>query len=198
MSPKSFNLGYRRLSHVDFQMFIRRIISGMGDDPRREGLRKTPERVVQSYYELFRGYQEDPKEILSTSFTQGACKELVILRDIEFYSTCEHHMLPFFGKAHVGYLPDGRVAGISKIARLVDCFSRRLQIQESLTAQIADTIDKVLRPKGVAVVLEAQHLCMSARGVSKQNSVMVTSALRGVFEDDASARSEFLGLCGLG
>jgi GTP cyclohydrolase I len=198
MSEDFFKLKYRKLGFMESQVFFSRLIASIGDDPAREGLKGTPERILNSYKQLFKGYGEVPEDIISTSFVEGACKELVVLRGTEFYSHCEHHMLPFFGTAHVGYLPNGKVVGVSKIARLVDCFSRRLQIQERLTAQIADTIYKCLNPFGVAVVLEAQHLCMSARGVSKKNSVMVTSALRGVFEDDASARSEFLGLCGLG
>lgn len=179
---------------VDGLEIVKMMLLAIGEDPNREGLRDTPKRVVKSWGELFAGYTQDPEGILSTCFEDGACDELVILRGIEFASMCEHHMLPFRGVAHVGYLPAGKVVGLSKLARLVDCFARRLQIQEKLTAQVADTIDKVLSPKGVAVVMEAHHQCMSCRGVGKQNATMVTSAVRGVLRDNPTARAEFLTL----
>jgi GTP cyclohydrolase I len=166
------------------------IIRYIGDNPSREGLLRTPRRMIRAWAELFSGYTET---FTPTVFEDGACKEMVILKNIEFYSTCEHHFLPFFGKAHIGYIPDGKVIGVSKLARLVDIYSRRLQIQERLTSQIADTLEIILSPKGVIVVLEAQHLCMMARGVAKQNSLMKTSAIRGAFTD-IDVRTEFLSL----
>jgi GTP cyclohydrolase I len=173
---------------------VKVIIATIGDNPDREGLKETPGRVARAYGELFAGYAADVPSLFK-SFTEGACDEMVMLRDIEFYSTCEHHMLPFMGKVSIGYIPAGRVVGVSKLARLVEVFSRRLQIQENMTAEIADAIVKHLKPKGVMVVCQAQHLCMTARGVKKQNSTMVTSAVRGVFKKDLNARQEFLGLC---
>lgn len=174
---------------------IRELIKAMGDDPNREGLKGTPERVVRSWDELYSGYYEDPAEILSTTFIDGSCDEMVILKDIEFYSTCEHHLLPFFGKVSIGYVPDQKVVGISKLARLVEVFSRRLQIQERMTTQIADAIMEHVEAKGAMVIVEAQHFCMTSRGVKKEQSLMVTSAIRGVFtEKKTEARSEFLKL----
>lgn len=175
---------------------VTRIISAIGDDPQREGLLNTPQRVIRSWEKLYGGYREDPAEVLKTVFVEGSCDEMVVLKDIEFYSTCEHHMLPFFGKCSIGYIPSGRVVGVSKLARLVEVFARRLQIQERLTTQIADTLVQNLEPKGVMVVMEAQHFCMTARGVEKQDSIMVTSAVRGVFKDETAARSEFMRLIG--
>ncbi len=169
------------------------IFEYIGEDKNREGLRDTPKRVLQSWNTIFKGYKENPQEILGTVFEQGACDEMVILKGIEFYSTCEHHLLPFFGVVHIGYLPDKKVVGISKLARLTELFARRLQIQEQMTAQIADTLMNVLSPKGVMVVTEAKHMCMLLRGVQKQNSMMVTSALRGRFKVDAKTREEFMG-----
>ena len=174
---------------------IRNIIRYIGENPDREGLRGTPDRVIRSWAKLYGGYGESPEEILSKRFTT-ACDEMVILRDIEFYSTCEHHMIPFFGKVSIGYLPSSQVIGISKLARLVECFSRRLQIQERMTRQIADAIDGYLSPQGVGVVVRAQHLCMTSRGVEKQNSVMITNSLLGTFRNDEKVRKEFLGLIG--
>jgi len=172
---------------------IARQLEMIGEDPTREGLVKTPERVVRSWSSLFGGYSKDPTEHCKAIFTEPGTDEMVILRDVEFYSTCEHHMLPFYGKAHVGYVPSGgRVLGVSKIARIIECFSRRLQIQERLTRQIADLLSKTLNPQGVGVVLEAKHLCMMARGIEKQNSVMTTSAMYGLFRDTPAARAEFL------
>lgn len=168
---------------------IVRVLQFIGEDPTREGLVQTPARVVRSFAELYGGYKQDPASVL-TVFEDGACDEMVILRGCEFYSTCEHHLQPFMGRAHVGYLPDKKVIGISKLARLVDIFARRLQIQERLTTQIAEAIEEHLKPRGVGVVLEAKHLCMVCRGVRKQNSEMVTSALRGAFRESA-CRAEF-------
>lgn len=172
---------------------IAEIIHMIGDDPTREGLLDTPKRVFKSWKELFGGYKQDPKAVLGTTFEGNGYDQVVICKDIEMYSTCEHHMIPFYGTVHIGYIPKDRVVGLSKLARLVEVFSRRLQIQENLTQQIADTIQEVLEPKGVMVIVKAKHLCMCARGVGKQNSQMVTSAIRGAFEE-AGARAEFLEL----
>jgi GTP cyclohydrolase I len=166
-----------------------------GEQTDREGLLDTPARVCKMYDEIFAGYQMDPWDILSRTFQKEDHQEMVIVKDIEFYSHCEHHMVPFFGVAHVGYIPNGTIVGISKLARLVECFAKRLQVQERMTSQIADSIQSALSPMGVAVVIEAQHLCMSMRGVKKPEAKTITSAMRGVFLDNAnSARSEFLGL----
>ena len=173
---------------------IREIFDYIGEDRNREGLLDTPKRVVKSWEHLFSGYKKNPKEILGTVFSDGACDEMVVLKDIEFYSVCEHHMLPFFGKISIGYIPDSKVVGISKLARLVEVFSRRLQIQEKMTSQIADTLMEVLQPKGVMVVAEAKHMCMVMRGVEKQNSMMMTSAIRGLFRKEQKTREEFMGL----
>lgn len=174
---------------------VREMLVAVGEDPFREGLKETPARVVKSWGKLYGGYLLDPADVLRTVFTDGHCDEMVVLRDIEFYSMCEHHMLPFFGKCHIGYLPSGCVVGLSKLARLVEVFARRLQIQEKLTAQIADAIQTHLQPKGAMVVMEAQHLCMLSRGVEKQESCMLTSAIRGSFKLP-EVRSEFLRLIG--
>ena len=165
----------------------------IGEDPKREGLLETPARVVRSWKELFAGYQQDPICILKT-FTDGACDEMVLLKNIEFYSTCEHHILPFFGKAHIAYIPNGKVVGISKLARLLEVYARRLQIQERLGQQVTEAINKYLHPKGAACILEAQHFCMVSRGIQKQNSIMVTSSLTGAFRDTPEARAELLAL----
>lgn len=175
---------------------IREIIKLIGDDPKREGLIDTPRRVEEASKKLFSGYGQDPKMILKTNFADGACKEMVILKNIEFYSTCEHHLLPFFGIVHIGYIPDLAVVGISKLARLVECFSRRLQIQERMTAQIADAILDHVKALGVMVTVKAKHFCMTARGVEKQKSIMITSAIRGIFHEDDKVRNEFLQLTG--
>jgi len=179
---------------VDEYKIIQQFLKYIGEDPTREGLLDTPKRVVKSWAELYKGYKQDPKEILSTVFEDGSCDEMVILKDIEFTSMCEHHVLPFRGKAHVAYLPNGKVVGLSKLARLVDCYSKRLQIQEKMTQQISKDIDLHLKPKGVAVIIEAHHQCMSCRGVGKQNSVMITSSMIGLFKSDPTARGEFLSL----
>jgi len=172
---------------------VRQMIFEIGDDAHREGVEDTPKRVVKSWKELYAGYRMDPAAVLGTVFDAGDYSQIVICKDIEFFSTCEHHMLPFFGKVSIGYFPEKKVVGLSKLARLVEVFSRRLQIQEQMTQQIADTLMTVLQPRGVMVVAEAKHFCMVARGVGKQNSTMVTSAIRGCFED-LGKRSEFMGL----
>jgi len=172
---------------------IVRIIEYIGDDPTREGLVDTPDRVVRSFKELYGGYDVKASEIFKT-FDEDSCDEMVVLKDIEFYSTCEHHMLPFFGKAHIAYIPNGRVVGISKLARLLESKARRLQIQERICQEITGDIDNIINPHGSACVLEAQHFCMTSRGVQKQNSIMVTSSLTGVFRTKKEVRAEFLGL----
>ncbi len=173
---------------------IRRLLANLGEDPSREGLLKTPERVERSLKFLTSGYQKDVDEVLNGALFTVDYTEMVIVKDIDFYSLCEHHLLPFFGKCHVAYLPTNQVIGLSKIPRIVEIFSRRLQVQERLTNEIAETIREKINPLGVAVVLEGTHLCMSMRGVEKQNSTAVTSAMLGVFRDDARTRSEFLAL----
>ncbi len=172
---------------------VEEILLAVGEDPGREGLRKTPERVARMYNELLGGTFEDPHIHLQSVFTEKY-DEIVLLRDIPFYSICEHHLLPFIGKAHVAYLPTGQVLGVSKLARIVDNFSHRLQAQERLTGQIADFLMENLKPQGVAVVLQASHGCMTIRGIRKPGSMMVTSALRGIFKRDARSRSEVLSL----
>ena len=176
---------------------VRTLIRWAGDDPDREGLVGTPDRVVRSYEEFFAGYHEDPQEILRRTFeeTEGY-DEMVVLRDIRLESHCEHHMVPIIGRAHVAYLPDRRVVGISKLARVVEIYARRLQIQEKMTAQIANTIEEVLRPRGVAVVVEAAHQCMTTRGVHKAGVTMVTSRMIGAFRDSGETRREFLSMIG--
>jgi len=174
---------------------VRTLILWAGDNPQREGLLDTPKRVVKAYSEFFAGYSVDPSEILSRTFKEvEGYDEMVVLRDIEFESHCEHHMVPFMGKAHVAYLPNNKVVGISKLARLVDAYSKRLQIQEKLTAQIANSLNEILQPRGVAVVIEAVHQCMTSRGVKKSNSVMQTSHMIGCFREDARTRQEFFSL----
>jgi len=173
---------------------IRSILIKIGEDPARDGLLNTPLRVSQSLQFLTSGYRMNEDDLLNKALFDVAYDEMVIVRDIELFSLCEHHLLPFFGKCHVGYIPDGRVIGLSKIPRLVDMYARRLQVQERLTTQIAETINQKIRPRGVAVVIEAQHLCMIMRGVEKQNSVAVTSSMLGVFKDNQNTRNEFLNL----
>ena len=173
----------------------RNSISLLGEDPNREGLQKTPERIATSMQFLTQGYQIDPKAILNSAKFHEDVSEMIIVKDIELYSLCEHHMLPFFGKAHVAYIPNGWITGLSKIARVVDTYSRRLQVQERLTSQILNAVKETLNPLGVAVVIEASHLCMMMRGVQKQNSVTTTSAFWGEFEKNES-RSEFIRLIG--
>jgi GTP cyclohydrolase I len=173
---------------------IRTILTELGEDPTRYGLLKTPERVDRSLRYLTSGYQKNADELLNGALFDVAYDEMVIVKDIEVFSLCEHHLLPFFGKCHVAYIPNGKVIGLSKIPRLVDMFARRLQVQERLTMQVAETINEKIHPKGVAVVMEAQHLCMIMRGVEKQNCIAVTSSMLGAFKDDQNTRSEFLNL----
>ena len=164
----------------------------LGEDPKREGLIKTPSRVAKAWEFISRGYNEDLNKVINDAIFNEKAKDMVIVQNIEFFSLCEHHLLPFFGKAHVGYIPNGRVIGLSKIPRIIDMFSRRLQVQERLTHQIADTLQEVLIPSGVAVVMEGRHMCMQMRGVEKQNSFASTSAMSGQFKKSAETRSEFL------
>ncbi len=186
-----------RPSRAEAEEAVRKLILWAGDNPDREGLEKTPERVVRSYEEFFQGYQQDPVEILRTTFeeTEGY-DEMVVLKDITFESHCEHHMVPVIGKAFVAYLPDKRVVGISKLVRVVEAYAKRLQIQEKMTAQIANAINDTLHPKGVAVVVEGEHQCMTTRGVHKPGVAMVTSTMLGAFREDASTRREFLAIIG--
>jgi len=170
------------------------VLSDIGEDPNREGLIKTPERVAKALQFLTQGYETNPEEILKSALFHEEYSEMVIVKDIEVYSMCEHHMLPFFGKAHVAYIPNGTIVGLSKIPRVVDAFSRRLQVQERLTIEIRDCIQETLKPKGVAVVLECQHMCMQMRGVQKQNSVTTSSAFTGLFLGNDSTRKEFINL----
>ena len=185
----------RRPSRTEAEAAVRTLIEWAGDDPDREGLRGTPGRVVRSYQEFFRGYDTDAIELLQRTFeeTEGY-DEMVVLKDIRFESHCEHHMAPIIGRAHLAYLPSHRVVGISKLARLVEVYARRLQIQEKMTVQIANTLSEVLQPKGVGVVIEATHQCMTTRGVHKPGVAMVTSHMLGAFRDDPSTRREFLAL----
>jgi GTP cyclohydrolase IA len=173
------------------------IIEFIGDDPNREGLEETPKRVIESWSELFSGYGSCVEAIFKT-FDDGACDEMVLLKNIEFYSTCEHHMLPFMGMSHIAYIPNGKVIGISKLARLLEIFARRLQIQERIGMQVTEALQTHLRPKGAACVLQAKHLCMTCRGVNKQGSEMVTSSLTGVFRENTAARAELFSLIGKG
>lgn len=178
----------------EFEAVVRRQLELVGEDPEREGLLKTPSRVAKALSWLTRGYELDPQEVIGDAIFNENHENMVMVRDIELYSMCEHHMLPFFGRAHVAYIPDGKIVGLSKIPRVVEVFARRLQVQERLGEQVADALVDVLKPKGVGVVIEAVHLCMMMRGVEKQNSRTITSSLRGVFRDDARTRSEFLRL----
>jgi GTP cyclohydrolase I len=173
---------------------IRELLRAVGEQPEREGLRDTPQRVRKSLGFLTDGYGRSPREVLGTAIFEEQYDEMVLVKDIELYSLCEHHMLPFFGKAHIAYIPNGRIVGLSKLPRLVDLFSRRLQVQERLTTQIAESLWELLEPRGVGVVIEASHLCMMMRGVQKQNSQTVTSCLLGCFKDSPQTRSEFLDL----
>lgn len=178
-----------------FEALIREMLELLGEDPDREGLRRTPERVVRSLKFLTQGYRQDAAEVVADAvFPAEDHGNMVLVRDIGFYSLCEHHLLPFHGRAHVAYIPDGSIVGLSKLARVVEVFARRLQVQERLTDQVADALEEQLSPKGVGVVIEAAHLCMAMRGVEKQNSTTVTSAVRGAFRDDPRTRDEFLRL----
>lgn len=182
-----------KIDHERIEAAAKEILLALGEDINREGLQHTPHRVAMMYDELLAGIGHDPDEHLSSVFTEQ-CDEIVMLRNIPFYSICEHHLMPFIGTAHVAYLPDNRVLGVSKLARVIDCFARRLQIQERLTYQIADFLMDRLQPKGVAVVLEASHSCMTIRGIKKPGAAMVTSALRGIFKSDPRSRAEVLDL----
>jgi GTP cyclohydrolase I len=182
------------LTSASFEDLVQEMLIRLGEDPQREGLQQTPERVRKSLQALTRGYTEDPEALLKGALFTEPYDEMVIVKDIEMFSLCEHHMLPFFGKVHVAYIPNGKVIGLSKVPRLVELFSRRLQIQERLTTQIAETIQKVIEPQGVGVVIEARHLCMMMRGVEKQHSAAVTSSMLGCFRNENETRSEFLSL----
>ena len=177
-----------------FETLVRQMLEQLGEDPARDGLKQTPARVIASLQWLTRGYQMAVEDVIGDAVFEEKHENMILVRDIEIYSLCEHHLLPFFGRAHVAYLPDGRIVGLSKIPRVVEVFARRLQVQERLTDQVADALCRVLKPLGVGVVIEAYHLCMMMRGVEKQNSKTVTSALRGTFRDDGKTRDEFLRL----
>jgi GTP cyclohydrolase I len=177
-----------------FAELVERQLTLLGEDPKRDGLEKTPLRVAKAFEFLTRGYWQDPKAVLNDALFDVQSDEMVIVKDIDFYSLCEHHLLPFFGKCHIAYLPSNKVVGLSKLPRLVDVFARRLQVQERMTTEIARTIDELIKPQGVAVVIEAEHLCMAMRGVEKQNSYALTSSMIGAFRDDARTRGEFLDL----
>jgi GTP cyclohydrolase I len=184
---------YDRATTEGLADHVTQTLNLLGEDPEREGLEKTPERVAKSWQFLTHGYAKDPEAILEAAIFEEDYSEMILVKDVEVYSLCEHHMLPFFGKAHVAYIPDGRIVGLSKIPRVVDVFARRLQVQERLTIQIRDALDKVLQPQGVGVVIEAQHLCMMMRGAEKQNSVTTTSAMSGQLMD-TTTRAEFMRL----
>jgi GTP cyclohydrolase I len=188
----------QRPSQQEAEEAVRTLIRWAGDDPAREGLRGTPDRVVRAYREFFRGYDQDPSSVLKRTFEEtDGYDEMIVLKDMRFESHCEHHIAPIIGRAHIAYLPHHRVVGISKLARLLDCYAKRLQIQEKMTAQIANTLQEVLQPRGVAVVIDASHQCMTTRGVHKPNTSMVTSRMLGAFRTDPSTRREFLAIIGL-
>ena len=188
----------QRPSQDQAEEAVRTLIRWAGDDPGREGLLGTPERVVRAYREFFRGYDQDPNAVLKRTFEEtDGYDEMIVLKDMRFESHCEHHIAPIIGRAHIAYLPHHRVVGISKLARLLDCYAKRLQIQEKMTAQIANTLQEVLQPRGVAVVIDASHQCMTTRGVHKPNTSMVTSRMLGAFRTDPSTRREFLAIIGL-
>ena len=182
------------LSAASFEDLVAEIILRLGDDPEREGMRKTPKRVAKSLAFLTEGYRKRPQEVVGDALYEQSHQNMVLVKDIELYSLCEHHLLPFFGKAHIAYIPDGHILGLSKLARLVEVYARRFQVQERLTEQIAQAVWETTRPQGVAVVVEAYHLCMMMRGVQKQNSKTITSAMRGAFLEDQRTRDEFLRL----
>ena len=187
--------GSARPSQEEVEAAVRTLLLWSGDNPQREGLRDTPARVAKAYRELFGGYNEDPAEVLGRTFEEVAgYDDMVVVKDISFHSHCEHHMVPIIGKAHVGYVPDGRVLGLSKIARVVDIFARRLQTQESMTAQIAHSIQDALEPKGVAVMIEAEHMCMAMRGIRKQGSTTLTTTFTGSYKDDPQLQMHFMKL----
>lgn len=173
---------------------VKSILKELGENTEREGLLRTPHRVAKAYEFLTQGYKKDIKKLVNGAIFEEKYDEMVIVKDIDFYSMCEHHLLPFYGKVHIAYVPDGKIIGLSKLPRIVDVFARRLQVQERLTQEIADTLDDILKPKGIAVVAEGYHMCMMMRGVEKQNSITTTSAVHGLFKDDARTRAEFLSL----
>jgi len=181
-----------KIDIAEVQSAVKRILQAIGEDPDRDGLKRTPERIARMYAELLSGYQMDPVAVVNDALFEVKYDEMVIVRDIEFYSLCEHHMLPFMGRVHVAYIPDGKVLGLSKIPRIVDVYAHRLQVQERMTRQIADFIRDLLHPQGVAVVVEALHLCMSMRGVQKHNARLTTSAMHGAFRANLATRQEFL------
>jgi len=183
-------------ARIPFETMVSEMLTQLGEDPNREGLKRTPHRVAESLKFLTRGYGMSVDEVINDALFREKHESMILVRDIEIYSLCEHHMLPFYGRAHVAYLPNGKIVGLSKVPRVVDVFARRLQVQERLTDQVADALMRVLEPHGVGVVVEAYHLCMMMRGVEKQNSKTITSALRGAFRDDAKTREEFLRLVG--
>ena len=193
-------MGYKKIEHYDEECTkslssnYKEVLVNLGEDPSREGLLKTPERVAKAMQFLTQGYDQNPQEILKSAMFAEKYDEMVIVKDIEVYSLCEHHMLPFFGKCHIAYIPNGHIVGLSKFPRMVDAFSRRLQVQERLTDQIRDCLDETLNPQGVAVCIEAQHLCMQMRGVQKQNSITTTSAFSGAFMEEDITRQEFMSL----
>ena len=193
-------MGYKKIEHYDEECTkslssnYKEVIENIGEDPTREGLLKTPERVAKAMQFLTQGYDQNPQEILKSAMFAEKYDEMVIVKDIEVYSLCEHHMLPFFGKCHIAYIPNGHIVGLSKFPRMVDAFSRRLQVQERLTDQIRDCLQETLNPQGVAVCMEAQHLCMQMRGVQKQNSITTTSAFSGAFMEEDITRQEFMSL----
>ena len=193
-------MGYKKIEHYDekctksLSSNYKEVIVNLGEDPTREGLLKTPERVAKAMQFLTQGYDQNPQEILKSAMFAEKYDEMVIVKDIEVYSLCEHHMLPFFGKCHIAYIPNGHIVGLSKFPRMVDAFSRRLQVQERLTDQIRDCLDETLNPQGVAVCIEAKHLCMQMRGVQKQNSITTTSAFSGAFMEEDITRQEFMSL----
>jgi len=193
-------MGYKKIEHYDeectktLSSHYKEVIENIGEDPNREGLLKTPERVAKAMQFLTQGYEQDPAEILKSAMFAEKYDEMVIVKDIEVYSLCEHHILPFFGKCHIAYIPNGHIVGLSKFPRMVDAFSRRLQVQERLTDQIRDCLHETLKPQGVAVCIEAQHLCMQMRGVQKQNSITTTSAFSGAFMEEDITRQEFMSL----
>jgi GTP cyclohydrolase I len=193
-SGKTFAIDNPSLTSAAFEDLVREMIVRLGEDPAREGLVRTPERVHRAYQHLMKGYKEDAGAMLKAALFTVTYDEMVIVKDVEMFSLCEHHMLPFFGKVHVAYIPNGKVIGLSKIPRLIEIFSRRLQIQERLTTQIAESIQNAIEPQGVGVVIEARHLCMMMRGVEKQHSAAVTSSMLGCFRNEQETRTEFLSL----
>jgi GTP cyclohydrolase I len=184
----------KELVAFELEGIVRELLLSIGEDPEREGLVKTPERVARMYEVLTRGYRQDIKEIVNDAVFAEEYQEMVLVKDIDFFSLCEHHLLPFYGRVHIAYIPSGRIIGLSKLPRIVEAFSRRLQVQERMTKQIAQTLYDCLNPAGVGVIAEARHLCMMMRGVEKQNSVATTSAMMGIFRDDEKTRAEFLNL----